>query len=83
MPSGLARVDASFATTFVDATPTDAVSPVSCLIRCRIPAAIRAGDPSLRSAEETSTYPSSMLTRETSGVTRSTMSKTRPDQRLY
>ncbi len=68
-PSGLARVEASFATNFVDATPTEQVMPCSSWTRERMSSAMTAGGPSRRTAPETSRNASSRLSGSTSGVT--------------
>lgn len=68
MPSGLACVDASFATNFVVAIPTEHVIPWSAWTRRRSAAAIRVGGPRRRRAPLTSRNASSTLTCSTSAV---------------
>ena len=68
-PSGLARVEASLATNFVEATPTLQVMPCSSCTRERIASAMTAGGPSRRIAPATSRNASSRLSGSTSGVT--------------
>jgi hypothetical protein len=67
-PSGLARVEASLATNFVPATPTEQVIPCSSKTRARMYSPISAASPSRRPAPDTSRKASSMLSGSTSGV---------------
>ncbi len=69
MPSGFAMSLASFASSFVVAAPTDAVSPVSARIRRRSNAPISGPVPSDRRAPATSRNASSTEIGSTSGVT--------------
>jgi hypothetical protein len=59
MPSGLASSLASLASSLLEATPTDAVRPVSALIRARMAAPISAPLPRTRPAPVTSRKASS------------------------
>ena len=68
MPSGFARWDASFATNFVPASPTEAGRPVRSRTRSRIARAISTGGPKSRTVPATSRNASSMLSGSTSGV---------------
>ena len=68
-PSGLARLDASFATYLVAAAPTDARSPVSLWMRSRNRVPICQGVPSSFRAPATSRNASSIESGSTSGVT--------------
>ncbi len=67
-PSGLLRVEASLATNFVDAMPTEQVMPCSSATRSRISWPITAGRPSRRTAPETSRKASSRDNGSTIGV---------------
>ena len=69
MPLGLQRADASLATNFVGATPTEQVSPSSSSTRRRMAAAMCPGRPCSRVAPETSRNASSSDSGSTSGVT--------------
>ena len=68
-PSGLHRVEATLATNFVLATPTEQVTPWASTTCARIIAAIAAGAPSRRRAPATSRNASSSESGSTSGVT--------------
>ena len=67
-PSGLRRSEAIFATSFVVATPTDAVSPTSERTAALIAPAIATGDPNSASDPATSRNASSIETCSTRGV---------------
>ena len=68
-PSGLARADASLATNFVAATPTEQVMPCSSTTRARISSPIARAPPRRRRAPPTSRNASSRASGSTSGVT--------------
>lgn len=65
----MARVDPSFATNLLGATPTEQVSPCSAVTRARIRRAMAAGGPNNRRAPVTSRNASSRESGSTSGVT--------------
>ncbi len=68
-PSGLARREASLAVATVLATPTEQVICCSSWIRARSISAMEYGDPSRRTAPDTSRNASSMESTSTTGVT--------------
>ena len=82
-PSGLRRSDAIFATSFVLATPTDAVSCVSSWIASLIRRAAAAPGPHSASVPVRSRNASSMETGSTSGVNRRRIAMTRPLSAWY
>jgi hypothetical protein len=75
-PSGLQLTEAILATNLQGATPTEQVMPCCCWTWARMRAAISAGDPSRRSAPETSRNASSSASGSTSGVTAPKMDMT-------
>ena len=75
-PSGFARPDASFATNFTDAAPTEQRSPVSSNTRRRMCVAIASGSPKIPRAPATSRKASSIPSLSTIGVTSSKISIT-------
>ncbi len=77
MPSGLHPSEASLATNFVDATPTEQVTPTSRSTSARIFAAIAAGGPNSEVAPPTSRKASSSEIGSTSGVWASSTSRNR------
>lgn len=83
IPSGLAMVDAIFATCLVAATPTLHVMPTSARTRSRIWAAIRAGLPQSRRTPCTSRNASSTDSGSTSGVNDSKIAITCRDTSWY
>ena len=68
IPFGLHSSEASFATNFVEATPTEHVTPTSRTTSARIFAAISGGEPNSIVAPETSRNASSSEIGSTSGV---------------
>ena len=82
-PSGLARPEASLATNFVAATPTEQVIRCSSATRSRSSRAISAGGPSRRTAPATSRKASSRLSGSTAGVTDRKISMTPRETSAY
>ena len=76
-PSGLQPSEASLATNFVDATPTEHVTPTSRSTSARIFAAIADGGPNREVAPPTSRKASSSEIGSTSGVWASRTSRNR------
>ncbi len=83
MPSGLASPEASLATNFVGATPTEQVMPCSSAIVSRMRAPIRAGPPSRRIDPATSRKASSSERGSTSGVIVAKVAMTASEIREY
>lgn len=83
MPFGLHLPEASFATNFVDAAPTEHVSPVCAFTRSRSRAAISPGEPNSRLAPDTSRNASSIESGSTSGVNSRKISMTCWDASRY
>lgn len=83
MPSGLASPEASLATNFVGATPTEQVMPCSSAIVSRMRDPIRAGLPSRRIAPETSRNASSSESGSTVGVIEAKVAMTASEIREY
>ncbi|GAB3891909.1 hypothetical protein GCM10027612_38560 [Microbispora bryophytorum subsp. camponoti] len=82
-PSGLHSREASLATNFVLATPTEQVMPCRSATWARIIRAMAAGLPSLRRAPPTSRNASSEAIGSTSGVTALKISMTPRDTSAY
>ena len=82
-PSGLAIPEASLATNFVAAIPTEHVTPCSARTRSRMRAATTDGGPTRRRAPETSRKASSMLTCSTRSVASPKISITARDAARY
>ena len=75
------RSEATFATSLVVATPTDAVRPTSARIAALIARAIASGDPKSASEPATSRKASSIETCSISGVNRRRIAMTSPEAR--
>ena len=82
-PSGLASAEASFATNFVGATPTEQVTPCSSAMVSRSAAAMSAGEPSRRWAGATSRKASSRESGSTYSVTEPKVAMTEAEIRAY